>query len=112
MATLRVAIGIVMLFAPTRVMRMWLGAGAEGPAARALTRSVAGRDLALGLGALAALRRSSPLRGWVQGGALADAVDVTATLVGWRRLSPVGRVILVLSSGSAAIIGGRLAATI
>ena len=85
MAAARTAIGVVALAAPTLVTRPWLGPD-RGPAARVLGRALGGRDLALGLGALAALQqppagpRSAGHPGmWIGVGALSDATDVLAT---------------------------------
>ncbi len=54
-AVSRVGVGVVALAAPALVSRSWVG-GAGGLSGRVLGRALGGRDLALGLGALAALR--------------------------------------------------------
>src|ERR1035441_5200480 len=81
---------------------------------RVLFRSVCGRalgarDLALGLGALAALQRPAADPGsasaWVAAGALSDALDVAASLSAWRELPRVGRWLVVASAGGAALAG-------
>ncbi len=55
-AVARVGVGVVALAAPALVSRSWVGGAGCGPSGRVLGRALGGRDLALGLGALAALR--------------------------------------------------------
>jgi len=72
-------------------------------------RALGSRDLALGLGALAALARPSaaagPARAWVGAGALADALDVAATVASWDELPQRSRWLVAASAGGAAIMG-------
>ena len=115
LAAARTAIGVVALAAPTLVTRPWLGPD-RGPAARVLGRALGGRDLVLGLGALAALQQ--PQTGsrpaghpgiWIGAGALSDAMDVLATMAAWDELPPVGRWLVAMSAGGAAVVGAAVA---
>ena len=117
-AAARTAIGVVALAAPTLVTRPWLGPD-RGPAARVLGRALGGRDLALGLGALAALQQ--PAAGprsvghpgiWIGLGALSDAMDVLATMAAWDELPPFGRWLVATSAGGAAVAGAAAAAAL
>ncbi|MGH3943499.1 MAG: hypothetical protein ACRDSI_00385, partial [Pseudonocardiaceae bacterium] len=98
-ATGRVALGVIALLRPSVPARPWVGTAlAAGPAGQVLGRALGGRDLALGLGALLALRRPDSsaaagrvAAGWVAGGALADGADVLATLAAWPALPRWGR---------------------
>ena len=115
LAAARTAIGVVALAAPTLVTRPWLGPD-RGPAVRVLGRALGGRDLALGVGALAALQqpsaRSRPAGHpgiWIGVGALSDAMDVLATVAAWDELPPVGRWLVALSAGGAAVAGAAAA---
>jgi hypothetical protein len=115
LAAARTAIGVVALAAPTLVTRPWLGPD-RGPAARVLGRALGGRDLALGLGALAALQwppagtRSAGHPGiWIGVGALSDAMDVLATVAAWDELPSVGRCLVAMSAGGAAVAGAAAA---
>ncbi|HEX8008101.1 MAG TPA: hypothetical protein VF482_16915, partial [Trebonia sp.] len=76
----RVALGLTALAWPSVPARPWTGAVNHDLSARVFGRALGGRDLALGLGALAALRDQAanpgPARGWVAAGALCDALDV------------------------------------
>ena len=87
----RVGLGAVAFVAPTVPGRPWVGADADSAGARVLARALGGRDMALGIGAVLALRHDGPVRGWVEGGALADAGDAVATVLAWRSLPRVSR---------------------
>jgi hypothetical protein len=107
----RVALGLAALAWPQLPGRPWVGAAADGVAARVFGRALGARDLALGLGALNAMRRPSLAAGpaqarvWVAAGALSDALDVAATVAAWRELPRAGRLLVVASAGGAALAG-------
>jgi len=108
----RIAIGIVALVAPTVPLRPWVGRDfAWQPRAKLLARSLGARDLALGIGVLMALRHKAPVRGWVEGAALADAGDTLATLLAFPKLPKGGRWLVLASAGGAAV-AARLAAPV
>ena len=106
----RVALGVVALVQPSVPARPWVGAAAADlPASQVLGRALGARDLALGLGALAAMASRPSAAPWQAGawfaaGALADALDATVTLAAWRRL-PRTRWLIVASAGGAAAVG-------
>ena len=106
----RVVLGVVALVRPTVPARPWVGAAAADlPASRVLGRALGARDLALGLGALAATARKRSAGPWQAGawfaaGALADALDATVTLAAWRGL-PRTRWLIVAAAGGAAVVG-------
>jgi hypothetical protein len=103
----RVALGLTALAWPSVPARPWVGASSDDLAARVLGRALGARDLALGLGALAALQGTD--RGsagtWVAAGALSDALDVAASLASWRDLPRLSRWLVVASAGGAALAG-------
>jgi hypothetical protein len=105
----RVAIGLTALAWPSVPGRPWVGTTADDLATRVFARALGARDLALGLGALAALQRPGTEPGsasaWVAAGALSDSLDVAASLASWRELPRVGRWLVVLSAGGAALAG-------
>lgn len=68
-----------------------------------------GRDVALGLGTVIALDRGKPVRGWLEGSALADAVDCLACLVARAELPPNVARATVSLGGASAIVGLFLA---
>ena len=105
----RVAIGVTALVWPSVPARPWVGAAADDLAARVFGRALGARDLALGLGALAALQgpaaEAGPARAWVAAGALSDALDVVASLASWPDLPRVTRWLVAASAGGAAVAG-------
>jgi hypothetical protein len=105
----RVALGVTALAWPSVPARPWVGAAADGVAARVFGRALGARDLALGLGALAALQgpaaETGSARAWVAAGALSDALDVVASLSSWRELPRVTRWLVAASAGGAALAG-------
>jgi hypothetical protein len=106
----RIAIGVTAFVAPTLPLRPWVGRDfAWQPRAKLLARSLGARDLALGIGVILALRHDAPVRGWVEGGGLADAGDVLATLLSFGKLPKGGRWLVLLSAAGAAA-SARLAA--
>jgi hypothetical protein len=113
LATARTAIGVTALAEPALIARPWVGPapeGAKGAAGRVFGRALGGRDLALGLGALAALQRA-PVAGhrdaarWVAVAALADSLDVLATAAAWDDLPTVTRWLVAGSAAAAAAVG-------
>jgi hypothetical protein len=100
----RVAIGVVALAAPPVVGRPWVGEAARTPEGKVLARALGGRDLALGLGALATLNsQDGSARPWLGLAAAADACDTLATLVAWRRLPASKWLVLATAAGAAAV---------
>lgn len=81
-AVLRIGVGVAGLLAPRVLARAMLRAERDPRSAVVALRSFAGRDLALGLGALLAARRGpAAVRGWVEAAGLADATDAIALAV-------------------------------
>lgn len=107
----RVAIGAGALVAPTALAIPWVGDAAASPASRLLARTMAGRDLALGIGAVRALGRSGDdARVWVALGGTADAVDALATLLAFEQLPRLRRWAVLALTAGAAITSLRVAA--
>src|SRR5262245_38960268 len=96
----RAAFGIAMLVDPGRIGSAWIGPrGAERPA-QVLTRSLAARDVALGAGAVVAVRRGSGA-GWMAANAACDAVDLTSALASREVLPESGaRATIALAGAS------------
>ena len=114
-AAARVVLGLTALAWPSVPARPWVGAAADDLAARVFGRALGGRDVALGLGALAALLRPAGEPGsasaWVAAGALSDALDVAASLASWRELPRMTRWLVAASAGGAALTGAAAALT-
>ncbi len=102
----RVAIGAALLVAPQAVTRGWVGPGGAAPGGRLLGRSIGVRDLALGLGVLAALDRGDPsARDWVRAAAVADVGDAVATVLAFRHLPKRSRFGVLAIAAGAAVAG-------
>jgi hypothetical protein len=105
----RVALGLLALARPAVPSRPWVGAGPDDLTAQVFGRALGGRDLALGLGALAALARAdaepAAASAWVAAGALSDSLDVVASLASWSELPRIGRLLVITSAAGAALAG-------
>lgn len=113
-AAARVAIGVLALARPDVPSRPWVGVGTgtgdgtAGLVARVFGRALGGRDLSLGLGALAALSQADgedAASVWVAAGALCDALDAATTLASWRDLPRVTRWLVFSSAAGASLAG-------
>jgi hypothetical protein len=106
----RVAIGAVAIAAPTLMARPWIGEASAGTGARLLARTMGGRDLVLGIGALRALGVSDQeARPWLALGGTADAVDALATLIAFGSLPRRTRWGILAMTVTAAIASIRVA---
>jgi hypothetical protein len=106
----RIALGVTAILTPSIPLRPWVGREvAWRPRAKLLARALGARDVALGLGVVLALRHDAPVRGWVEGGGLADTGDAVATLLAFRTLPRLGRW-AVLGAATGAAAAARLAA--
>jgi hypothetical protein len=105
----RVLLGAAALTQPSAVARPWVGAAADELGARVLGRALGARDLALGLGALAAARQASAsprsAGAWHAAGALSDGLDFAITVAAWPQLPRRTRWLIAASAGGAAITG-------
>lgn len=110
----RVALGVAALARPSVPARPWVGPSADELGALVLGRAMGARDVALGLGALAAARKSpsgsGPAGAWYAAGVLSDALDVAITVAAWPRLPQATRWLVAATAGGAAIAGAAGAA--
>jgi hypothetical protein len=113
-----VALGVTALVRPSVPARPWVGKSSDDPhlhaggdlAATVFGRALGARDLALGLGALAALRaEDGEARAWLAAGALSDALDVVASVSSWPELPRLTRWLVAGSAGGAALVGAAAA---
>lgn len=105
----RVALGLTAIAWPSVPARPLVGAAAGDVAGRVFGRAVGARDVALGLGALRALRHPAAepqsACAWIAAGALSDSLDVLASLSSWRDLPRRSRWLVVASAAGAALTG-------
>ena len=76
----RILFGIGFLAAPQRAAQSWIGSSAKTAGGQVMVRAAGARDLALGAGALAALRSDADARPWFAAHLISDAADLVATL--------------------------------
>ena len=101
----RIALGIAAVAAPGVVIRV-LGGRAKSPGLAPLfVRMLGGRDIALGLGTVIALDHGTPVRGWVEGSALADAVDSVSSVLAREQMTPLAFRATAGLSAASAILG-------
>ena len=105
----RMAIGAALVLAPRLAGPMWIGRDADSRAVNVLARGLGARDLALGLGTAVALDRGAPVRGWLEGAALADGVDLVSTLLAGDSIPAGKRRAVVLIAGASLIACATLA---
>jgi hypothetical protein len=107
LAVNRILFGVNFVVAPARAGRSWVGGrAARRPATGVFGRALGARDLALGAGALGALHGGddAAARAWMAAHAVADGVDLLATLAARRDLpSGPAAFALVMAGGSTAI---------
>jgi hypothetical protein len=108
-ARARIAIGIVMVAVPGRASRLMGGEHGDDGSAPVFLRMLGARDIALGLGTVVALDRGAPVRGWLEGSALADAGDVVASVLGRDRLTPNGFIGTAGIAAASTVLGALLA---
>jgi hypothetical protein len=99
----RIAIGVVSLVVPGAVGRAMMGPDGDSGGARVFLRVLGARDVALGIGVLAALDRNAPVRGWLRASAVVDGLDATGSLLARRHLRPT-----VFPAAASAATGGAL----
>ena|SRR5579884_1525108 len=104
-AATRVIFGVIGFLMPRLFTRIWTGSAEPARAHRMLGRAVAARDAALGVGALVALNRDAPVRGWVEAGVLSDAGDALISLREARRRASPGVLGFLLASCGGVALG-------
>jgi hypothetical protein len=109
LAAARVGLGLVALAQPSLVARPWVGPAGDELGGQVLGRALGARDMALGLGALAALSESSggtrPAGTWFAAGALSDTVDAAVTAATWSKLPRRTRWLVAAAAAGAAAVG-------
>ena len=105
----RVAIGVVSLLAPGVVGRAMLGPAGDSGGTRLFLRVIGARDLALGLGVLAALDRKAPVQGWLRASAVVDGLDLAGSVLARRHLRPTVFPAAAGAATAGALLSGWLA---
>jgi hypothetical protein len=108
-ARLRIGVGAAFVLFPALAGRMWIGSDAARRPVRVLARAFGARDLAIGLGVVIALDRGTPVRGWIEAGALSDAVDTCATVLAGGSIHPAIRLPAIAVGATSLAAGAQLA---
>jgi hypothetical protein len=87
-ARCRIAIGVTAVVTPGLATRVMGGRRGSAGIAPLFARMLGARDVALGLGTVIALDRGKPVRGWLEGSALADTVDCVACVLARKEMQP------------------------
>ena len=99
----RAAFGLLLMALPGPIGRAWIGRDGERPGATVLAQAVGARDLTVGLGALIAMRRGKPARGWFEAMSMTDALDFACAFVARDRMPPMARALtLAVAAGAGA----------
>ena len=104
----RIAIGLAAVVSPRLATRVMSRRRAPAGVAPLFARMLGARDVALGLGTVIALDRGAPVRGWLEGSALADAADCVAALLARDQMSPLAFRATAGLGGASALIGAFL----
>ena len=97
-------VGASFVLAPGLAGSAWIASDARRRPVKVLARAFGARDLAIGLGIAIALDRGAPVRGWIEGAALADAIDTVASLLAGSSIPPAIRwPCIALGAGSTAM---------
>jgi hypothetical protein len=109
----RILFGVGFLIAPDRSAKSWIGPPAETAGGGLMVRAAGARDLALGAGALRALRGAEDARPWFAAHALADGADFAATWLARREIGPARTAYALFMAGAstavalAYVVGGQ-----
>jgi hypothetical protein len=105
----RIAIGLVSLLAPGLVGRAMMGPEGDSGGRRLFLRAVGARDLALGVGVLAALDRDAPVQGWLRASTVVDGLDAAGSLLARHHLRPTVFPAAAGAATAGALLSGWLA---
>ncbi len=104
----RAALGLTALGVPRLTGRLLVGSDGGRASVRLYTRAMGVRDLAVGAGALAALRVGDPVSRWLMAGALCDAVDTFAIGTAGDAVPAPTRVGVTAMAAGGAVFGAVL----
>jgi hypothetical protein len=108
-ARIRIAVGAAFVLFPGLAGRLWIGSDAARRPTKVLARAFGARDLAIGLGVVIALDRGAPVRGWIEAGALSDAIDTVASLLAGDSIHPAIRWPAIALGAASTAAGASLA---
>jgi hypothetical protein len=103
----RIFFGLVMLVAPKAVGRSWFGSGGATAESAALMRVGGIRDVAYGVGGLAAARSGADPKPWLGAAIFVDGTDAyaTATAEGVPKSKKIPAIAVALSAAISGAVG-------
>jgi hypothetical protein len=104
LAVNRILFGAGFLLSPEKTAKSWIGPVAASGGGGVMIRAAGARDLALGAGALVALRRPTDARPWFAAHLVSDAADVLATWAARRELGAARSVYAIFMGGASTAI--------
>jgi hypothetical protein len=108
----RIAYGVALIAAPTRLGRRWLGPAAETAPTQVPLRGLGAREVLIHAGAVAAALAGAPLRPWLAGSIAGDLTDIAATAVGREQLPDGSAVATLVVAGTSALMSAALAVAV
>jgi len=111
LAVNRVLFGAGFLVAPERSARSWISIDAATGGGRLMTRATGARDLALGVGALHALRSGADARPWFTAHLVSDATDFLATWAERREFPTVSVAFALTMAGASTAVAAAYLTT-
>ena len=105
----RQLVGAAFVLFPGLAGSAWIGSDARRRPVKVLARAFGARDLAIGLGIAIALDRGTPVRGWLEAGAMSDVIDTAASLLAGNSIPPAIRWPCVALGASSAALAAKLA---
>jgi hypothetical protein len=109
---LRIAYGVALIAAPTRLALRWLGPDAERASVKVALRGLGAREVILHAGALLSLSRGASVRPWLAASAAGDLTDVVATAAGRHQLPPGSAPATLAVAGGSALMSLAVAAAV
>jgi hypothetical protein len=109
---LRIAYGVGLIAAPTRLGRRWLGPAATAAPTQVPLRALGARETILHTGAIVAAVRGAPLRPWLAGSIAGDLTDLAATFAGRAELPKGSDTATLVVGGSSALLTAAVAAAV
>ncbi len=104
LGVLRAGIGAVTLVVPS-LARLWVGpVGASGPG-KVMSRSLAARDLSIGIATIMCRNDPRQLRKWAAAGAFSDTTDALGTAMAFSGVPRRVRLAVTATSATAAALG-------
>jgi hypothetical protein len=111
LAVNRVLFGTGFVVAPERSSRGWISIDGATAGGRVMTRATGARDIAIGLGALRALRSGADARPWFAAQLVSDASDFLATWAERRELPALSVAFALTAAGASTAVAAAYLAS-